>query len=160
MTFDSTAVQNLFDLVQSKALATGYFDAVNTVEPKAAPRNDVTCAIWINSIGPVKTSGLALTSVMVEFNARIYTNMLQDPQDMIDPNMLTATSALLNAYSDDFELIDPQTGQPTVREIDLLGAYGPGLSAQAGYISISGQLNRVMTVTIPVVINDAYAQVA
>ncbi len=160
MSFDSDAVQKLFDLAQSKALATGYFDAVNTVEPKAPPGNDVTCALWVNSIQPVRTSGLALTSILVILNARIYSNMLQDPQDSIDPNMLTAACALFNAYSNDFELIDPQTGLPTVREVDLLGAYGPGLSMQAGYLTVSGQLNRIMTVTIPVVVNDAFSQVA
>lgn len=159
MTFDAVAVQNLFDLVQSKALATGYFDSVNTAEPKAPPGNDVTCAIWIDSLWPVRSSGLALGSILVTFNARIYSNMLQDPQDLIDPNMTTAACALMNAFSNDFELVDPQTGQPTVREVDLLGAYGKGLGFQAGYINISGQLNRVVTIMLPIVINDAFAQV-
>lgn len=160
MSFDMTAVQNLFDLVQSKALATGYFDSVNTVEPKASPGNDVVCAIWINSVQPVRSSGQSLTSVLVVFNARIYSNMLQDPQETIDPNMTTAACALMDAYSGDFELIDPQTGQPTVREVDLLGAYGPGLSFQAGYLNLNGQMNRIVTVILPIVINDAFAQVA
>lgn len=159
MSFDEAAVQMLFDLIQSKALATGYLDAVNTVEPKAPPGNDVTCAIWADTLRPIRTSGLAATSILVTFNVRLYSNMLQDPQDRIDPNMMTATCALLNAFSNDFELADPQTGQATVREVDLLGAYGPGLSFQAGYITVSGQLNRVMTIMLPIIINDAFAQV-
>src|SRR5271170_4947863 len=154
MSFDSDAVQNLFDLLQSKALATGYFDSVNTAEPKAPPQNDVTCAIWANNIEPIQTSGLAATSILVTFNARIYQNMLSDPQDAIDPNVMIATCALLDAYSNDFELIDPQTGQSTVREVDLLARYSAGLSVQAGYIAISGQLSRIVTIAIPVVIND------
>lgn len=158
MTFDSKAVQDIFNSVQSTALATGYFDSVNTAEPKAAPGNDITCAIWIDSIRPVRTSGLAATSILVTLSARIYSNMLQDPIDSIDPNISSASCALLDKFSNDLELLDPQTGQPTVREIDLLGAYGAGLNMKAGYINIGGQLNRVVTIEIPIVVNDAFTQ--
>lgn len=160
MSFDAAAAQNLFDLVQSKVLATGYFSAADTAEPKAAPADELTAAIWIDRITPVRTSGLNSTSALVVFLIRIYTNMLQDPQDNIDPRVTQAASQIINDFSEDFELVDPQTSAPTVREVDLLGAYGPGLSAQAGYISISQVMYRVMTITLPIVVNDCWAQVA
>lgn len=160
MSFDAGAIQNLFDLVQSKVLATGYFSSAATAEPKAAPADDLTCAIWTDRISPVRTSGLSSTSALVVFLVRVYSNMLQDPQDAIDPRVMQAAGQILNDFSQDFELIDPQTSTPTVREVDLLGAYGPGLSAQAGYISISGVMYRVMTITLPIVVNDCWTQVA
>jgi hypothetical protein len=159
MAFDEAAVQNLFDLIQSKVLATAYFQAVNTSEPKASPGNDIICAIWIQSIGPARgQSGLSATSGLVIFNVRIYSNMFQEPQDAIDPSVLKATTTLLGIFSEDFELIDPQTEEPTVREVDLLGAVSSGLGAQAGYLSIGGQLQRVMTISLPVIINDCWTQ--
>jgi hypothetical protein len=158
MSLDATQVQLLFDLIQSKALATGDFDSVNTAEPKSSPGNDVTCAIWLDTVKPIRSSGLNATSLLLTFNARIYTNMLQDPQDAIDPNMMTAACDLMLAYSEDFELIDPQRSKAVVREIDLLGEFGNGLMAQAGYVNIGGQMNRVITVTVPVVFNDAFTQ--
>ena len=42
--------------------------------------------------------------------------------------------------------------------IDLLGAYGQKLSAQAGYITIDSHMYRIMTLTIPCVINDLWTQ--
>lgn len=160
MAFDEAAVQNLFDLVQSKALATGYFQSVNTAEPKSAPSSDLTCAIWIDSIRPLTSSGLNSTTGLVTFNARIYQNMLMEPQDAIDPQVAKATTVLLGVYSQDFELIDPQTTQSTVREVDLLGAFSSGLMAQAGYLNVGGQMNRIMTITIPVVVNDCWTHSA
>lgn len=158
MTYDAAAVQQTFDLVQSKVLATGYFSQVNTVEPKAAPGGPLTCAVWIDRIAPVRSSGLNSTSALVLMMCRIYSNMLQDPQDAIDPMVTEATNQVISDFSDDFELIDPQTSVATVREIDLLGAYGPGLSAQAGYITIQQVMYRVMTVTLPIIINDCWTQ--
>jgi hypothetical protein len=55
--------------------------------------------------------------------------MAQEPQDAIDPNLTDALSALIAAYSGDFDLGGP------VRDVDLLGAISPGLSARAGYIN-------------------------
>lgn len=160
MTYDSAAVQQTFDLVQSKILATGYFAMVNTSEPKSSPVDPLTAAVWIDRIAPVRSSGLASTSALLLIMCRIYTDMLQEPQDAIDPRVMQATNQVLSDFSGDFELIDPQTSAATVREIDLLGAYGPGLSAQAGYISISGVMYRVMTITLPIIVNDCWTQVA
>jgi hypothetical protein len=138
----------------SKAAALGFFDRVNTYEPKSAPGYGLTVAVWSDRLDPVQASGLDQTSARVVLNLRVYARMLQEPQDMIDPNMLAATSAVIGAFSGDFDL-----GVTGVREVDLLGMYGVPLSAQAGYINQDGTLYRVMTVTVPVVVNDAWGQV-
>lgn len=145
---------SLFSKVESHALSLGLFERVNTSEPKNAPGHGLTAAIWVQVIEPVQSSGLAATSGRVEFNLRIYTNMLSEPQDAIDPNMTAAVDTLMDAYSGDFDL------GATVRNIDLLGAHGTALRAQAGYINQDGKLYRVMTVTLPVIINDIWNQEA
>jgi hypothetical protein len=78
--------------------------------------------------------------------------MLSEPQDAIDPEMLNAVDVLFTAYNGDFDL----GGE--VRNIDLLGQFSNGLSAQAGYINVSGNNYRVMTITLPMVVNDAWSQ--
>jgi hypothetical protein len=160
MSFDSAAVQNLFDLVQSKVQQLAVVDSVNTVEPKSAPQNNLTCAIWIQEIIPVRTSGLNVTSALVTFTVRIYSNMLRDAQDEIDPNITQAVTSIIDAFSGSFELKDDVTQQSTARMVDLLGAYGNGLSAKAGYLSIQQKMFRIMDISLPVVINDCWSQVA
>lgn len=146
-------IVTILDAVQSHALASGYFDAVNGSEPKAPPGNGLTAAVWVEDIGPaVGGSGLASTSVRLALFVRLYTPMIQEPADMIDPNLVTALDALFRAYSGDFTLAGK------VREIDLLGAYGDALKARAGYLVEGGTEFRVQTINLPIILNDLWDQ--
>jgi hypothetical protein len=148
----SLDVSSLLDAVQSHALASGVFDRVTGHEPKSAPGSGVTAAVWAQSIGPVPSSGLASTSVRVEFMVRIYQSMLSEPQDAIDPAVLTAVDVLMAAYTGDFTL------GGLVRQVDLLGNSGQGLSAQAGYLTQDQRTYRVVDVTLPIIVNDLWQQ--
>lgn len=143
----------ILDRVQSHALASGLFDRCNTHEPKQAPGKGLSAAIWAQEIRPLPSrSGLAATSTRLVMNIRLYSSMVQEPQDAIDPNLTAACDTLMAAYSGDFEL----GGE--VAEVDLLGAYGEPLSARAGYLEQDHRMFRVYTITMPVVINDNYEQ--
>lgn len=151
MAFDQASVLSLMDKVISHALTLGLFETVNGHEPKSGlPGNGLRAAVWADSITPLKSSGLSAVSGRVTLNFRIYSSMMQSPEDDIDPNVLTAVSTLLNAYTGDFDL------GGTVRSIDLLGMEGVPMGAQAGYITIEAKLYRVMTITVPVLINDMF----
>ena len=154
-----SAAQALFDAVESHALASGWFDQVNTAEPKSAPGNGVSCAIWLQRIGPAPAaSGLAATSTRVELAVRIYTSMIAEPVDMIDPNLTAAALALMEDYTGDFALSNVTA--VTVLDVDLLGTHGTPLSAEAGYINQDGTVYRVITVTVPIIVADIWTQTA
>jgi len=150
----STA-RNLPDLVTnavaSHASGSGNFDAVNRFEPKSAPGNGLTCSVWVQSIRPAP-SGLISTSVRFEMMVRLYSPMLEEPQDLIDPNLSGAAWDLMTAYSGDFTL------GGLVESVDLLGKAGEPLSWEAGYVQIERPLFRIISITLPVVINDAFDQ--
>jgi hypothetical protein len=154
--FNDEAVTSLFDSVVSWAMLTGRFDQVNQHEPTDAPRTNCICSIWIQAVRPIKAGGLAATTGIVEMNARIYMNFKQHPHDFVDPRITSAAADFMGALSGDFDFGEVAN----VRMIDLLGAYGPPLQAQAGYIELDRQMFRVMTVNIPVVVNDMFAQEA
>lgn len=155
MSFNQGAVNALVDSVVSIAAETGVFRSVNFHEPKSAPGSGNRLAIWVQSIEPVaQASGLASTSGYVVLNAQMYGNMLSKPEDQIDPTLMTAATTLLGALSADFTL------GSSVRNIDLLGEYGQRLAAQAGYVTIGQTMYRIMTITLPVVINDMWVQEA
>lgn len=152
-----SGAQDLFDALQSHALGSGLFHAVNTAEPKAAPGTGVYCAIWIQNIAPAQgASGLNTTTVRVEFNVRLYSAMIQQPMDMIDPNLTAAALTMMEKYSGDFGLSN--ITEVNVRAIDLMGIYGTGMAATAGYLEQDGKLFRVITITLPVIVNDLFAQ--
>jgi len=147
-------VDGIVNAVVSHAMASGWFERVNGHEPKNAPGNGLTAAVWAARVRPVLSSGLASSSALVVLNVRLYTSMLQEPQDAIDPTMLQALSSLFEAYSGDFTL------GGVAREVDLFGSEGTPLQAEAGYLNQDGRLFRIFTITLPVVVNDVWDQVA
>lgn len=143
----------IYDALLSHALSLGIFSSVAGHEPKAAPLNGPHAALWLAGMAPAqRRSGLAASTMRLEFSLRIQQNMLKEPQDAIDADMLAATALMMNAYSGDFEL------GGVVCEVDLLGAWGPPLAALAGYLKQDDRLFRVMTITIPLIINDVFTQ--
>jgi hypothetical protein len=152
VSFDDAALRALINKVASHAMSLGLFDSVNTHEPKNAPGSGLSCAIWLQSLRPTRSSGLSATSVNLTLNIRIYTPMMQEPEDDIDLVMGSAAITLMNAYSGDFDL------GASVRDIDLLGMDGTPMSAQAGYLTIGSTMERVIVITLPIIINDMFLQ--
>ena len=140
--------------VRSHALASGEFDRAPGHEPKSKPGSGLTCAVWVQR-GPAPTarsSGLAATSARLILNVRIYTNMISDPQDEIDPRIVAAVDTLMTLFNGDFTL------GGLVSHVDVLGMHGIPLDAQAGYLQQDGAIFRVMTITLPVIIENAWEQ--
>lgn len=147
--------QQYIDALVSHAQSTGLFVSVNGHQPQNIPDTGTTCGVWVQSMKPVKeASGLATTSISALFNVRLYASAVQQPYDAIDPSIMDATDTLCSAYSGDFAL------GSLVFEVDLLGQYGPSLSAQAGYIQQAGVTLRVMTITLPLILTNHWTQVA
>jgi hypothetical protein len=134
-------------------MASGYFATVNGHEPKSPPTSGITCAVWVEQIGPAPgASGLVSTSTRLALYVRLYASLNQQEPDAIDPDMMTALDALMAAYSGDFTL------GGLVRMVDLLGAHGEPLSARAGYLDEVGSEYRVMTIVLPLVVNDLWEE--
>ena len=143
------------DALVSLCQATGLFAQVNGHEPKRAPTGTLTAAVWSQSINPVpEMSGLASSTAVTTFTIRIYTNMLSEPQDAIDPAIVVATDTLMTSIHGDFTL------GTDVAAVDLLGQTEQAVAATAGYLDIDGSLYRVMDITVPCIIVDAWSQVA
>ena len=149
------ALLDIINAARDHALSTGWFDVVSGHEPKRAPGNGVSAAVWVEDVSPIPArSGLASTSARVELSVRCMTPMLAEPQDGIDPNLVGAADALMRAYTGDFTLGD------LVANVDLLGSHGPGLRGRAGYLNQDQQLYRVFVITLPLVCNDLWDQVS
>jgi hypothetical protein len=152
MTATEDLPEQLISALASVCSATGSFEWVNQHEPKGAPEG-LGAAVWIQSMAPAaQRSGLNATSVRFECSIRIYTNMLQEPQDYIDPAMTKAAWRVMVALTGGITL----NGQ--VEYIDILGSDGAPLAWEAGYIDIDKRMFRVITITVPMVIEDAWVQ--
>ena len=148
-------VAGIIASIESHAEQLGIFERVNTNEPKNAPGKGLSCAIWVDQMSPdVGGSGLAIVAVRLTLTVRILKPMLALPYGQIDPDILTATDTLMAAYAGAFTL----EGQ--VKAVDLLGQGGAPLSARAGYVTIEKQMFRIMDITLPLLTNDQWTEVA
>ena len=155
-------LEQILNAIVSEYQRTGYFDRVNTHEPKKKPARGLTAAIWPQEIGPVDlASGSAATSALVIFTGRIYKNISTKTttafgpytEDAIDGYMLEVTSRLIREFHDDFDF------GGLIRHVDLLGQFGQPLGAKAGYLDQDNAKFRIMDLTIPCVVNDVWPQV-
>lgn len=144
---------DLFERARSHAQRLGVFERAHTHEPKNAPGRGYTWVAWVQGITPLAgRSGLNATSVRVLINVRLYAPILQSPQDAVDPDLVAAADKLMAAYSGDYTL------DGAVAEVDLLGAYGIALEATAGYLEQDGKMFRIITITLPLIVNDLWTQ--
>lgn len=150
-------VDEITDAVISEVQRTGYFDKVQGHEPKRkpTPRTGLWAAVWMQRLVPIgQISGQANTSGVLVFNIRIYANMLQEPQDAIDPKLTRAASNIMRNFHDDFDF------GGLIRNVDLLGSTGvAALNAQAGYVEQDNTMFRIYDITVPCIVNDIWPQI-
>jgi hypothetical protein len=139
--------------MQSHLLLLGCFDRVNNHEPKSAPASGVTASTWFDGQSPARgRSGLASTTARVDWRTRLYKNMLSDPQDDIDVELVKALDLVMGSYSGDFTL------GGLIAYIDLLGETGDPLRSRAGNVNQDGTLFRVIDLFVPMIVNDLWTQ--
>lgn len=152
MSFDNTLPRQIIMAAASDAQQTGWFESVETNEPKSAPHTDKHYALWVMSANPVTSSSIISTSMRIELAGRFYSDMLQEPQGEIDANLMAIGWDLMERYSSGFTL------GGLIRDVDLLGSEGAPLSIRFGYVTIDKRLYRIADLTIPLIVNDVFDQ--
>jgi hypothetical protein len=151
MTFTKAQAKALFDSVQSAAKGLGLFQGVDKHEPENAPGTRLYCSIVLGS-GPTPKpaqSGLDAVTGQVTLIARVWSWAMQRPLDDVDPEVVAAVAALMNELAGEFTL------DGTVRNIDLMS-----MSAEPAWVEFEGKQFRVVSLTIPIVVNDMFEEVA
>jgi|SRR5215472_1746927 len=155
LNFNDAAVNQVFDHILSFASQSGRFDSVNGHEPKNTPPtpSGLVFGTWIQDIVPLgKASGLQSVSGVVVILARVYMGFRTQPYDIIDPTVVSATMEIMARFGGDFNF----GGVAGTRNVDIFGESRYKLSAQAGYVEIDRAVFRVLTTTIPIIINDMF----
>ncbi len=157
---DAAAVTALYDSLVSHAQSLKLFEAVTDHEPLNPPGGGLSCAVMLGPLEPIRSSGLAATSGRLEFAVRVYSARLQVPASGIDRKLMQAVTTLMNAYTGDLDLLTGNIASGLVRNVDLLGAYGTPLRGSPGWLVQDGAHYRIYEITLPLILNDVWNQVA
>lgn len=157
----SLDIRPVISAVVSHAAAGGYCTAWQAHEPKGqgAQPGEIVVGAWLQSIGPMpRNSSLKHTGAVVTLLVRYYLDALppgaeQADMDAIDPKAVDAVQDLLSRLNGDFTL------GGLVHAVDPLGGIaGQAMRAEAGYVTLSGKLQRIFDVTVPIVVEDVWNQ--
>ena len=141
--------------VMSHGQGLGLFENVLDHEPVSAPGSGLTYALWVADVATIAArSGLNAVSVRLELTGRVLMPADSEPQGDVDTAVTAAVNGLMREYSSDFEL------GGTIAAVDLLGMYGAGLRARFGYTRFDSTTYRAATLTIPLIINNVWSEVA
>lgn len=155
MALDATAIADLFAQVEARAQGLGGFEQVIGHEPRSAPVSLPALAVWFNGLGPARgMSGLAATSVRMEFRGRLYLNGQAKDEDKNEQRLVYLSALVMGAFSAAFTL------GGTAMAVDLLGGWGNPLDAQPGWMTHDDKEFRVAEITVPVVLDDVWIQEA
>lgn len=148
-------LEQLIDGVSSVILGTGVVDTVNAGDVMSLPGNGLHAAVYMGYFEAAgKESGLASVSLRVNLLVRIHGPVHAEPTDEIDPGLLRALAVIGKAYLAGFSL------DGLVRAIDVFGSNGQRMTGQFGYLDVQEGTRRVLTITLPVVVDKVWEQVA
>jgi hypothetical protein len=150
MALETSAIR---DAVISHAQTTGYFDDVQGHEPKNAPGRGINAAVYLRRVRPIAArSGLSSVSVLLVFEVRVFINMLREPQDDIDTDLMEAVDYYTNNLMSDFTL------DGLISNVDIFGAHGQSYDINYGYMDQDKTKFRIANILLPLVINDVWTE--
>ena len=144
------------DRLKTHAMTSGrLFKTVEAFPPRSAPAVEgVSLHFWLKSVAPIPArSSLSSVAVVVSFTAQMFVSDQQMPYAQNDVKLMAALDWYLGQLVGDFEL------GGLVEQVDVLGAYSPGVTCDAGWQTFDkGAQYRAFTITIPLVVDDLWTE--
>lgn len=110
----------------------------------------VAAAIWFVSWFPTLTLATSVEGFVL--NVRLHIDAFAQPLGDHELALVDTCNEFTTDLQQDYTL------GGTVREIDISGQFSPGMTAEAGRITLSTQMYRIIDITVPVVVNDVATQ--
>lgn len=152
MTLDATALQRA---LTSHAKGLGIFERVHGFDPKNAPGSGLTCALLARTISARPTTGLNRSAALVVWMMRVMWPLPKSDATLedVDPRVVGAVDKIVNSLMGAFTL------GGLVRAVDIRGMAGTPLGVDFGYVEVDGKMFRIGDVTVPLIVNDVWAEV-
>lgn len=155
MSLNAGQVSAIIEAVRAHAMSTGLFPGgVTGYEPKSAPASDGVSAsvFWGVVYAFPGGSGINSTAWAATLTVRCMKPFINQPESMIDPEVVGAAMSIMAAFSSGFTI------GGLVRNVDIMGEDGIPLGMKMGYLSIDNKQMRVADVTVPLILSQEAVQ--
>lgn len=146
-------LRGVLSTVVDKVSGTGKFETVFPYEPLSAPTETLSAAVFVSDpVTPIaSTSGLTGADARLVIMVRVLRRAsMASPGEDVDLDALDAADAVMDALAGGYTL------GGTVRNVDVLGESGQGLTILPGYATIDKTIFRLMDITVPVEMNNVW----
>ena len=118
-------------------------------EPKDPPAGRISAAVFMEGIRTPE-SVLDAPVRIYDVAIRLYRNFTEDGT-ATEIELARAVGELWEDLEGDFDL------GASIRNVDVAGIYGQGLTASWGYLDVAGRMYRTCDVSVPLVVDPAAA---
>ena len=151
-------IKSTLDAVASHIARSGYVSDAMIGEPTSPPDavDKLVAAVMMNGANIAEltlTNTIEVHPILVRFYRRAAFTEGDDAGD-VESQVAVAVSEIASNLIGEYDL------GATIRNIDVAGQYGGGMSATWGYINISGTIYRTVDLTVPLVVDDSATQAA
>ena len=145
-------IKDTLHAVETYVQNLGLFSSVQIGEPKQATGQGLHVALYMESVSIVMiyVGGETRESHVVQL--RVYKDMLAeypDPQNNLESELASVVSKLMSNLLGDTDL------ESSIMSIDAGGMDGASMTATYGYVSVGGQMYRVVDISIPLIVNGS-----
>ncbi len=144
-------IKDTLNVIRSHIAASGYARENQIGEFKSAPSGQIAAAVWWGGM-VVYEAPLQQLHELHNVFIRFYMNMLQEPQEDIDIRLNEAVAKIEEDLVGDFTL------GGTVRNIDIAGQVGDGLTVTTGFETIDGVVYRMADMVFGVQVDNDITQ--
>lgn len=150
----SIGAADILGTLLSHAKVIGSIEAARLGEFKSAPPSGVCFAVWVENLGTAPGGhGLATTTGMLSFTARLYKRLKMDKgDDDAELKLTRAADLYLDRLNGDLTL------GAIARNVDMLGEMGEPMQWDFGYLQIDSDIHRTADLPGRVIVNDAWTQ--
>ena len=142
-------VKRTLEAMLSHIAEGGYVRSSQIGEPKAPPAAILSAALFMADSAVVATTlqdTIEVHTVTIRLHKKVE---FTEPGDAAEFELANVSAEIASSFMGDFDL------DGTIRNVDVAGQYGQGLTSTWGYLDIGSTVFRVVDILVPMIVDGS-----
>ena len=146
MAFD---IRRTLEALHSHVASGGFVRSVQMGEPKNPPEAELSVAVFMADSRVVETTLVDTIEVHIAM-VRLYKKLeFTEPGESAEFELANVSAEVASSFMGEFDL------DGTIRNIDVAGQYGQGLTSTWGHIEVGSTVFRVVDILVPMIVDGS-----